>query len=115
MTTATPLGAVTKGIVAGAVGRAVMTGYQVTVAKIRDSESSTAPAEVGRRIIEGVFQRDVPERRMDALNNTMHVLYGTGWGPVYGIVQSSLQLPVLHHGVLFGTWCGQPVWWSCRR
>jgi uncharacterized membrane protein YagU involved in acid resistance len=33
----------------------------------------------------------------------MHVLYGTSWGPLYGITQSSLDLPVLHHGALFGT------------
>lgn len=106
-----PLAAVARGIVAGAVGTAVMTGYQVAVAKLRDSESSSAPAEVGRRIIEGVFQREVAEDRMDALNNAMHVLYGTSWGPLYGVAQSRLNLPALHHGALFGTlvWTGSLV------
>lgn len=33
----------------------------------------------------------------------MHVLYGTSWGPMYGIAQSTLRLPVFHHGALFGT------------
>ncbi len=98
-----PLAAVVRGVAAGAGGTVVMTGYQVAVAKLRDSDSSSAPAEVGRRIIEGVFQREVPQDRMDDLNNAMHVLYGTSWGPVYGIAQSSLGLPVVHHGALFGT------------
>jgi len=98
-----PLGAVGKGLAAGAAGTAAMTGYQLAVAKLRHSGSSSAPAEVGRRIIQGVFQREVPEDRMDALNNAMHVAYGTSWGPVYGIAQSSLGLPAAHHGALFGT------------
>ncbi|MGI8428108.1 MAG: hypothetical protein ACR2OB_02135 [Solirubrobacteraceae bacterium] len=110
-----PLGAVGKGLVAGAAGTAAMTGYQLAVAKLRDSGSSSAPAEVARRVIGGVFQRHVPEDRMDARNNAMHVLYGTSWGPVYGVAQSSLDLPVAHHGVLFGTLVGAPAWWSFRR
>jgi hypothetical protein len=97
-----PLGAVVRGLAAGVGGTVVMTGYQVAVARLRDSESSSAPAEVGRRIIEGVFQREVPEDRMDDLNNAMHALYGTSWGPVYGVAQSSLNLTVAHHGALFG-------------
>ncbi len=99
---ATPLAAVGKGILAGAAGTAAMTGYQLAVAKLRGSGSSSAPAEVGKRIIEGVFKREVPEDRMEALNNAMHVAYGTSWGPMYGIAQSSLRLPAVHHGALFG-------------
>lgn len=102
-TRTSPLGAVGKGLVAGAAGTAAMTGYQLAVAKLRGSGSSSAPAEVGRRIIEGVFHRQVPEDRMDALNNAMHVAYGTSWGPVYGVTQSSLGLPAAHHGALLGT------------
>ncbi len=102
-TPTSPLAAVGKGLAAGAFGTAAMTGYQLALAKVRDSGSSSAPAEVGRRIIEGVFQREVPEGRMDALNNAMHIAYGTSWGPVYGVAQSSLGLPPAHHGALFGT------------
>ncbi|MFZ0088263.1 MAG: hypothetical protein WAL63_02060 [Solirubrobacteraceae bacterium] len=98
-----PLAAVAKGVAAGVGGTVVMTAYQLAVAKLRDSGSSSAPGEVGRRIIEGVFEREVPEDRMDDLNNAMHALYGTSWGPVYGVAQSSLDLPVVHHGALFGT------------
>ncbi len=98
----TPLAAVGKGILAGMAGTALMTGYQLAVAKLRESESSSAPAEVGKRIIEGVFKRDVPEDRMEALNNAMHVAYGTSWGPVYGIARSSLRRRASTHGAVFG-------------
>ena len=96
-----PLGAVAKGLVAGAAGTGVMTAYQLAVAKAMDSGSSYTPAEVGKCVIEGVLGREVPEERMEALNNVVHALYGTSWGPVYGIVQSSLRLPRLRHGVAF--------------
>ena len=97
----TPLGAVVKGLAAGAAGTAVMTGYQLAVAKAMGSGSSYIPAEVGKRVIEGVFGGEVPEERMETLNNVVHALYGTGWGPVYGIVQSSLGARPSRHGVAF--------------
>src|SRR5215208_5313612 len=64
----TPLGAVAKGIVAGAAGTGVMTAYQLAVAKAMGSGSSYTPAEVGKRVIEGVLGHEVPEERMETLN-----------------------------------------------
>lgn len=80
-----------------------MTAYQTAVAKARGSEPSTTPAEVAKRVIRGVLQREVSEDRTDTLNNAMHWTYGTGWGAVYGIVQGSLHAPTLRHGLGFGT------------
>lgn len=80
-----------------------MTAYQTAVAKARGSEPSTTPAEVAKRIIRGVAQREVSEDRTAALNNAMHWTYGTGWGAVYGVAQGSLHAPALRHGSLFGT------------
>jgi hypothetical protein len=97
----TPLGAVAKGLAAGAAGTAAMTAYQLAVARATGGGSSSTPAEVGKRLIEGVLQREVPEERMEALNNAMHALYGTSWGPVYGIVHSSLGPDSKRHGVAF--------------
>jgi hypothetical protein len=97
----TPLGAVAKGIVAGAAGTGVMTAYQLAVARTMGSGSSYTPAEVGKRIIEGVLRREVPAERTEALNNVVHALYGTSWGPLYGIVQSSLHPGRTRHGVAF--------------
>lgn len=98
----TPLAAVGKGLAAGAVGTGAMTAAQMAAMKIRGGEASNTPAEVGRRIVEGVLRREVPEERMDALNNAMHVLYGTSWGAVYGIVQASRRPRSPRHGLAFG-------------
>jgi hypothetical protein len=98
----TPLRAVGRGLVAGAVGTGLMTAYQVAVAKARDSESSTMPAEVAKRIIRGVFQREVSDEQTETLNNAMHIAYGTGWGALYGLAQGTLDAGVMRHGTTFG-------------
>jgi len=40
---------------------------------------------------------------MGTLSTAMHVVYGASWGVVYGVAQSSLDLPAAQHGGLFGT------------
>lgn len=102
MSSTTPLGAVGRGLAAGVVGTAAMTGVQTAVAKARDQEDSTTPAEVAKRIIRGVLQREVPEERTALLNNVMHWTYGTSWGAVYGLVQGTMQASAFKHGALFG-------------
>lgn len=99
----TPLGAVTKGLVAGAIGTAVMTAYQLAVAKAMGSGPSNVPGEVGKRVLEGVFQREVSDEQVEQLTNPVHVIYGVSWGPLYGIVQSSLSRGSGRHGLAFGT------------
>jgi len=98
-----PLGAVARGLAAGVVGTAAMTAVQVAVAKARGSEASTTPAEVGRRIIEGVFHREVGEDKTDLLNTAMHWNYGTSWGALYGLAEGTLEDSPLRHGLAFGT------------
>jgi hypothetical protein len=80
-----PLDALGRGLLAGAVGTGVMTAAQSAYYKATGSEGSTTPAEVAKRIIRGVLQREVSEDRTEALNTGMHVLYGTGWGALYGL------------------------------
>lgn len=99
-TVTTPLAAVGRGLVAGAVGTAAMTAAQTATMRLRDGESSGTPAEVGRRIVEGVLRREVPEERMDALNDAMHWLYGTSWGAVYGVVRGSRRTRWPRHGLM---------------
>jgi hypothetical protein len=97
----TPLGAVARGLMAGAVGTAAMTAAQTAYLKAQDKEPSSTPAEVGRRIIEGVLQREVPEERMGLLNNVMHALYGTSWGAVYGLLHASRRSSAPRDGLAF--------------
>ena len=99
----TPLGAVARGLCAGAAGTLAMTVYQVAVAKIRGSEPSTTPAEVGKRVIRGVFHRRFPEEQTGKLNQAMHWGYGTTWGAVYAITDGTASQPAVPHGLAFGT------------
>lgn len=98
-----PLGAVAKGLAAGAIGTAVMTAYQLAAAKAMGSGSSNVPGEVGKRVIEGVFHREVSDEQVEKLTNPVHALYGTSWGVLYGLVHSSLRPSSGRHGLAFGT------------
>ncbi len=115
----TPLNAVARGLVAGVVGTACMTAAQMLYAKLQPSapqedqgsssepqdpwEGASAPAQVGRRVIEGVFHGEVPPERIPLLTNVMHWGYGTGWGAVYGLAQGGRRTRPLRDGLLFGT------------
>jgi hypothetical protein len=117
--TMTPRGAVVRGCLAAAVGTAAMDclwywryrrrggseGFleQEFSAGIKDWESAGPPAQVGRRIAEGVFQIQLPPERARLVNNVMHWTYGQSWGALYGIVAGSLGEARIRYGVPFGT------------
>lgn len=97
-------GAVARGVAAGAVGTAAMTSAQIAYLKATGGEPSSAPGEVGRRLIEGVAGRRVPRRHRDALNQGVHAVYGTSWGLPFGLVAGSLpgRPPAPVSGVALG-------------
>ena len=119
----TPLGAVVRGLAAGVAGTAAMTAAQELPARLRSSggegdedagrqqederqsdpwEQASAPAKVARRVIEGVFRRDVSPDAIPLLTHATHWGYGTGWGALYGLLQGSRPGPALRRGVGFG-------------
>lgn len=112
--TATPLGALLRGLIAGVGGTAAMTAYQELVPSGGNADGgepqseaerwqrAPAPAQVGNRILEGVFQRQVPADRIPLLTNVMHWLYGTTQGGVYGLVRGTVRADPLVAGILFG-------------
>lgn len=93
----TTAGALRRGLIAGAVGTAVMTVAQTAYYKATGTEPSSTPAEVGKRVIRGVLQRGVSDDQEGALNHAMHWLYGTQWGVLYGL---AARRPT--HGIVFG-------------
>jgi hypothetical protein len=115
----TSFGAVTRGWLAGAVGTAAMDcllyvryrrrgGTERFLdwefsAGLEDWENAPAPAQVGRRIAEGVLQIQLAPERARLVNNIMHWAYGLGWGAVYGIVAGSLRQPRVIYGLPFGS------------
>jgi hypothetical protein len=118
-----PLGAVVRGVIAGAVGTVALDAanyaqyragggteepLQWEFAEGLDSwEAAPAPAQVGRRLYEGLFQKELPPSSVRLVTNVMHWGYGTMWGAVYGVVAASTRSRRLR-GPLFGT----SVWLS---
>lgn len=114
---AAPLRAFVRGLASGAVGTAAMTAYQEAVQRLErrgrtDEEWSPAedpwqdapaPAQVAKRLIEGVFQREVPPERIELLSHVTHWTYGAFWGGVYGLVRGTFEAPATRTGLGFGS------------
>jgi hypothetical protein len=113
----TPLGAVIRGAVAGLVGTAAMDAFWYARFRLgggtqpplgwefggpSDWESVSAPAQVGRRLVEGFTQRPLDARWARLTNSVMHWGYGTAWGAMLGLVGGSVPRVRLRWGPLFG-------------
>ena len=114
----TPLGAVVRGIVAGAAGTLAMDA--LLYARYRRShgdqsfepwelssgldswDQAPAPAQVGKRLVEGLFERKLPAERARLVNNITHWAFGILGGAQYGIVAGSLRTPRIRYGLPFG-------------
>ncbi len=114
----TPLGAVARGVAAGVVGTLAMDLWMY-VRYRRDGgdeefpewefssdvtgwESAPAPAQVGRRAVEGLFERTLPDTSARLTNNIMHWGYSVSAAVAYGMVVASLRRPRVGYGLLFG-------------
>jgi len=114
----TPLGAVTHGLIAGTVGTIAMDallyaeyragggktelGRWERSAEIENWQQAPAPAQVGKRLYEGVLQREVPDSRAALVNNITHWAYGILNGAAYGVVAGSAPEPRVWFGAPFG-------------
>ena len=113
----TPLGALALGVGAGVIGTACMTAWQEVNAKLRRRHAmvaggraadadpwkhAPAPAKLARRVVEGVFEREVPVERIPLFTNAVHWGYGTMMGPAYALVQASRRGNPIVRGSLFG-------------
>ena len=125
--TVNPLGAVARGLVAGALGTAAMDTFLFARYRAGGGDSSAfewessagvtnwdeapAPAHVGKRLFEGLFRVDLPDKRARLVNNVMHWGYGIFNGALYGIVAGSLPTPRISYGLPFGAtvWAGDYV------
>jgi hypothetical protein len=113
-----PLGALLCGAAAGAVGTVAMDGFWYARYRAQggddpplawefggpsDWDHVSAPAQVGRRLYEGVLHRPLEARWARLANNVMHWSYGIAWGTAFGLAGASLQRTRAWHGALFGT------------
>ena len=77
-------------------------------ADVTNWEQAPAPAQVGKRLVEGLFQIELPPSSARLVNNVMHWGYGIVNGAQYGIVAGSLPDPRVAYGLPFGA----TVWGS---
>ena len=116
----TPLGALFRGTTAGAVGTAAMDlllyrryrrggGSQgfwewELSGGLSDWDGAPAPALVGKRLAEGLFQVELPPRWARTTNNLTHWGFGKLWGGAYGLAAGSRAgAPPAWSGLALGT------------
>jgi hypothetical protein len=96
--------AVGKGLVAGAVGTAAMTAFQMFEMKMANREESTAPADAVGKVLEIQPRNQEGKRR---LNQAAHWLYGTAWGVPRALLGAlGLREPAataVHFGAVWGS------------
>jgi hypothetical protein len=110
-----PVGALTLGVGAGVIGTGFMTAWQEIAARLRRSmtvkhmageedpwQRAPAPAQVGRRLVQLAFRRDVPSERIPLFTNAVHWGFGTAMGAVYGLAQGTVRGRPAVRGPLFG-------------
>jgi hypothetical protein len=106
-TSPTPLGALARGALAGAVGTAAMDavgylrhrrggGTQAPLdwelsLHVERWEDAPAPAQLGRRLAEAFTGRPVPVEKAALVNNVMHWGYGIAWGAQFGAAALSVR------------------------
>jgi len=66
-------------------------------------EGAPAPAQVGKRLVEGLFLRRLPDHDAALMNNLTHWGYGMFGGAQYGLVAGSMARSRLRYGLLFGS------------
>jgi len=118
-TTMSPIGAVGRGVVAGAVGTAAMDlllyrryrrgggsdrflEWELS-AGLSDWDGAPAPALVGKRVVEGLFQVELAPRWARLTNNVTHWAFGIMWGGQYGVAAGSARVPRAWYGLVLGT------------
>lgn len=120
----TPVGALVRGAVAGLAGTLAMDGalyarYRAGGGQsgfldwefsrgLTSWEKAGPPAQVGRRLYEGLFQKKLPAGTAALTSNVMHWSYGLGWASAFGLVEGSFR----SQRILDGLGLGTTVWGS---
>jgi hypothetical protein len=117
-TSGTPLGAIGRGLVAGAVvtlamdlllhrryrrggGKQHFFAWEFS-AGLSSWDEAPVPGQVGKRLFEGLFQKKLPPQRAELVSNVTHWAYGMLNGALYGIAAESLGQPRTCYGLPFG-------------
>lgn len=115
----TPVGAIVRGVIAGVAGTVAFDTWLYAQYRrghgtepfaewefssdVDTWDEAPAPAQVGKRIVEGLFERKLPDSSAALTNNITHWGYAISGAVAYGIVAASLKKPRTGYGLLFGT------------
>jgi hypothetical protein len=122
--TRSPLELLALGVLAGGVGTAAMDllwyarynagggtdgflDWELS-RNLKDWDDAPVPAQLGKRVVDGVFQRRLPPERAGLTNSVVHWATGLGWGAAFGVVAGSAPVPKIRFGPVFGV----AVWLS---
>jgi hypothetical protein len=134
----TPLAAAVAGLAAGAVGTISMDAVRYMryhraggkdnplaweFGPVDGWEKAPHPGQIGKRLIEGFTQRELPDRWAWLTSTVMHWGYGSASGALYGVLAGSARTPRALYGLPFGAavWASsyvalpaaglyQPIW-----
>jgi hypothetical protein len=110
----TPLGAVARGLLAGAIGAGVQSLFLLATKNLApeptplppgaakpepEAQGETSLQTVARRLTEDMMQRGPvsPEQKSRA-GSVIHYLFGAGWGALYGLCRESFRVSPLGFG-----------------
>jgi len=105
----TPLGALARGLLAGAIGAGAQSLFFALTKKRQPEPTKLPPAlgkpepeakdetslqTVARRLVDDMMQRGpIDEERKSRLATGIHVLFGALWGGLYGLARESFRIP----------------------
>jgi uncharacterized membrane protein YagU involved in acid resistance len=106
-------GSVGRGLAAGVVGTAAMTGVQLAVRKARGERLDTpvprrwadapAPAQAAKKAADAVGKgRSVTKQQVPLLTTVMHWGYGAWWGAAYGAIAHAVRPDPVAAGPILG-------------
>lgn len=117
--TMSPIGALVRGAVAGAVGTVCLDAANYAQyragggtddpltwefsAGLDSWDKAPAPAIVGKRLYEGFMQKELPPTTARLMNNVTHWAYGIVWGAQFGLIAGSGLAPRRLRGAKLGT------------
>jgi hypothetical protein len=113
----TPLGAVIRGAIAGVIGTAAMDavwyrryrkdGGEASflawelASDVKSWDQAPAPGQVGKRVVEGFLQKDLPDSMAAPMVNVVHWGTGIQWGVLYGLLAGTAPVPRVLYGVAY--------------
>ena len=68
-----------------------------------DWSKASVPGQIGKRLYEAYFQKELAPRWAALTQNLVHWAYGLAWGALYGLVSGSGRPPRIVSGLLYGS------------